>query len=87
VEVSGGYTDWSWIYAHESGSTCGIRAGYMYCWGSNASGILGDGSTINRLTPILVLGGFTDWQLRSGNYGMRNGTLYTIGQTLTELYY
>lgn len=38
------------------GSTsCGLgNAGDTYCWGSNASGQVGDGTTTNRLTPTRV---------------------------------
>jgi alpha-tubulin suppressor-like RCC1 family protein len=40
-------------------TTCAV--GYpdnrVYCWGSNAYGQLGDGTTSRRLTPVAVLGG------------------------------
>lgn len=29
--------------------------GYAYCWGSNGSGQLGDGTTVNRLAPTPVV--------------------------------
>jgi alpha-tubulin suppressor-like RCC1 family protein len=39
---------------HTCGLTLGKRA---YCWGLNDNGQLGDGTTINRLTPVATAGG------------------------------
>jgi alpha-tubulin suppressor-like RCC1 family protein len=37
--------------------TCGVAGKQVYCWGSNARGQLGDGSTSNSPVPALVAGG------------------------------
>ena len=40
--------------------SCGITPdGAAYCWGWNAYGQLGDGTTTNNLTPVAVSGGLT----------------------------
>ncbi len=56
VLVSGGLT-----FASISAggvATCGITtSGAAYCWGSNAYGALGDGTTTDRATPVAVAGG------------------------------
>jgi hypothetical protein len=41
------------------GHACGVEAesGRGFCWGPNESGQLGDGTTVQRLTPTLVAGG------------------------------
>jgi alpha-tubulin suppressor-like RCC1 family protein len=50
-----------------SGHTCGLTAGgAAYCWGSNDVGQLGDGTTINRATPVPVAGGLSFTTISAG---------------------
>jgi hypothetical protein len=58
---------------------CGRTAvGQVYCWGGNNSGELGDGTTVNRSLPTLVLGGNVFVTITSGG-GVTCG-LATTGQ-------
>lgn len=38
----------------------GVESGKVRCWGANASGQLGDGTTINRSSPISTIAGLSD---------------------------
>lgn len=42
-------------------STCALADGAVFCWGKNSDRVLGDGTTIDRLSPVgmTVLGGST----------------------------
>jgi len=84
VSVVGGFTDWCQV---EAGCryNLGVRTnGTIWAWGCNVYGQLGDNSTINRSSPVSVVGGFTDWcQVAAGHchsLGIRtNGTAWAWG--------
>jgi alpha-tubulin suppressor-like RCC1 family protein len=84
VSVVGGFTDWTQVSA---GALHGLglrENGTAWAWGSDFDGQLGDNTTIDKSSPVSVLGGFTDWtQLSAGSshsLGLReNGTLWAWG--------
>jgi alpha-tubulin suppressor-like RCC1 family protein len=72
VSVVGGFTDWVQVSAGQE-FVSAIRAnGTAWAWGRNdfeGGGLLGDGTTINRSSPVSVVGGFTDWvQIDAGEF-------------------
>jgi alpha-tubulin suppressor-like RCC1 family protein len=84
VSVVGGFNDWCQISAGDCHGL-GLRSnGTAWAWGNNSSGRLGDNSTVNKSSPVSVVGGFTDWcQVSAGNthnLGVRtNGTAWAWG--------
>jgi alpha-tubulin suppressor-like RCC1 family protein len=86
VSVVGGFTDWIQLNTGcMSYHSIGIRAnGTAWAWGLNTNGRLGDGTITSRLSPVSVVGGFTDWiQVSPGgshSLGLRaNGTTWSWG--------
>lgn len=73
VPVSGGLT---FAFVSAGGQhTCGVTSfpsnsfvgGTLYCWGDNAFGQLGDGTTTNSATPVAVSGGGLFFDLSAGS--------------------
>jgi len=81
VTVVGGITNWSQVSAggyHSLGLT---STGIAYGWGLNSLGRLGDGTTINKSSPVTVVGGITDWSQLSA------GQTHSLGLTSTGVLY
>ena len=84
VSVAGGFTDWCQVSAGLSNGLGVRRNGTIWAWGVGTCGRLGDGTTVSKTSPVLVLGGFTDWcQVSMGDQhslGVRtNGTAWAWG--------
>jgi alpha-tubulin suppressor-like RCC1 family protein len=84
VSVVGGYTDWCQVSVNTQ-HTLGVRTnGTAWAWGAGGDGRLGDNTTVNKSSPVSVIGGFTDWCQVSAGYkfslGARtNGTAWAWG--------
>jgi alpha-tubulin suppressor-like RCC1 family protein len=84
VLVAGGFTDWCQLSAGGYHSLGTRQNGTARAWGFNNSGQLGDGTTVAKSSPVLVVGGFTNWcQVSAGgqhSLGVRtNGTAWAWG--------
>jgi alpha-tubulin suppressor-like RCC1 family protein len=84
VSVIGGFTDWCFVAAIHRHSLAIRSNGTMWAWGANGSGQLGSGLSGAQLSPVSVVGGFTDWcQAGGGGFfslGLRsNGSLWAWG--------
>ena len=83
VTVIGGITNWTQVSAGAAHSLGLTSTGVAYAWGYNGtfSGRLGDGTGTNRLSPVSVVGGITNWsQLSAGRY-------HSLGLTSTGIAY
>jgi alpha-tubulin suppressor-like RCC1 family protein len=67
VDVSGLTTGALTIRAGESFSCAATTQGTLMCWGENASGQLGDGSTLDRTTPVTVANLTAIGEVEAGN--------------------
>jgi alpha-tubulin suppressor-like RCC1 family protein len=85
VSVVGGFTNWCQISASIKWHSLAVRQnGTAWAWGNNSQGQLGDNTTVNKSSPVSVIGGFTDWcQVAAGranSLGVRqNGTAWSWG--------
>jgi alpha-tubulin suppressor-like RCC1 family protein len=78
VSVVGGFTDWVQASAGDYHSL-GVRAnGTLWAWGNNGNGRLGDNTITSRLSPVSVVGGFTDWVSASA------GGAHSLGVTIVK---
>ena len=83
VTVIGGITNWKEVSDFGFNSAIGVTEdGKIYAWGSNSDGVLGDGTTINRSSPILISGDLNSWMTVSGGRGHAIAILSSGRKTL-----
>jgi alpha-tubulin suppressor-like RCC1 family protein len=81
--VAGG-TTWSQVACGYFNSAAIKTDGTLWTWGYNQNGQLGDGTTINKSSPVTTAGGGTNWRQTSAGFGnstaiKSDGTLWTWG--------
>jgi cysteine-rich repeat protein len=70
------------IGAASADSTCALRGdGTVWCWGDNNWGVLGDGTTTDRLTPVQVVGLTNVEVIASGTGGFSNFAVTSDAET------
>jgi alpha-tubulin suppressor-like RCC1 family protein len=83
VSVVGGFTDWCQISAGSLHSLAVRTNGTAWAWGRGTCGMLGDGTTVNKSSPVSVIG-ILDWCQISGGEEFslairQNGTAWAWG--------
>lgn len=58
VQVGGGFAE---VWAGKDHTCARKRTGQLLCWGLNDSGQVGDGTLVNRLTPVELDSGSGGW--------------------------
>ncbi|MEO9328754.1 protein kinase domain-containing protein [Gordonia aurantiaca] len=67
-------------------TTCAVRSRQLWCWGGNEKGTVGDGTTINRSTPVRITGIDDVSSVSMGGLGtacaVASGDLYCWGSRI-----
>lgn len=61
VSVVGGFTDWCFASTSNSHTAAVRTNGTLWAWGTNDSGQLGDNTTVNKSSPVSIVGGLDSW--------------------------
>lgn len=82
--IVGTISNWCQVSAGFYHTSAVRTTGALWTWGRNDVGQLGDNTTTIRLSPVSIVGGFTDWcQVASGGFHTiavrTNGTLWAWG--------
>jgi YD repeat-containing protein len=69
VSVVGGFTNWCQISAGRYHTAAVRTNGTAWAWSYNGQGQLGDNTTTSRISPVSVVGGFSDWsKISAGSF-------------------
>jgi alpha-tubulin suppressor-like RCC1 family protein len=69
VTTAGGGTNWKQVSASPFSISAIKTDGSLWTWGSNGNGQLGDGTIVNKSSPVTTVAGGTNWkQVTSGTY-------------------
>lgn len=85
----GALTNWAYICvgADDTNTTCSAvkTNGTLWGWGYNGGGIIGDGTTTNRSSPVQI-GALTTWRKPALGFALKtDSTLWQMGTTLTQI--
>lgn len=81
VTVVGGITNWTQMSCGQYHNLAITATGLLYTWGKGSYGRLGDGTTVNKSSPVTVLGGITNWSWASAGYA------HSLAPTATGILY
>jgi alpha-tubulin suppressor-like RCC1 family protein len=62
VSVVGGFTNWCQVSAGNYNTAAVRTNGTLWAWGSGSCGRLGDGTTVNKSSPIPTLSVSQTWK-------------------------
>ena len=88
VQTITGGTNWKQVscgLGTDSGHTAAIKTdGTLWTWGGNSRGQLGDGTRVNKSSPVQTIAGGTNWKSVSAGYNSTaaiktDGTLWVCG--------
>ena len=71
-------TDWCQVSAGSSNTGAIKTSGELWMWGTNNSGVLGDGTTVSKCSPVREFCSATDWCQVNANFS--NGAIKTSGE-------
>jgi alpha-tubulin suppressor-like RCC1 family protein len=85
VTVVGGITTWNQLSGGAYHSLGLTSASIAYAWGEGGNGRLGDGTTVGKSSPVIVVGGITTWSQLAASDGF--SSQHSLGLTSAGIAY